>query len=248
MPSAPRSRARSITAGSSVTRLAVASWLDPGRAARAIDGVDGPGARPRRRSTTTSRVAGAQQQPVGVGRARDERAAQVGGHHAGAGDRGAAPPPSPSPRSGAGARRGPPPRGSARGTSRRARARRRPRARGATSTPMASRLSHTPRSSSPGGASQAARTTAGVASLASSSRTASRNATWSSDSANLIAGAPGRARRRCSAGSRWCRRRSGRTARTASPCSTVPRARRRGRAGRGRSGAARRRARSTRAW
>ena len=90
------------------------------------------------------------------------------------------------------------------------------------STPIASRLSHTPRSSSPAGASHAARTTAGVASLASSSRTASRNATWSSVSANLIGGAPGRARRRCCAGSRWCRRRSGRTGRTASPCSTAP--------------------------
>ena len=38
--------------------------------------------------------------------------------------------------------------------------------------------------------SQAARTTAGVHSLARRSRTASRNATWSSDSANLIAGSP----------------------------------------------------------
>ena len=56
------------------------------------------------------------------------------------------------------------------------------------STPIASRLSHTPRSSSPGGASSAARTTAGVASFASRSRTASRKATWSSDSANLMAG------------------------------------------------------------
>ena len=68
----------------------------------------------------------------------------------------------------------------------------------------------------------AARTTSGGHSLARRSRTASRKASWSSVKANRIgatsSGGRGRARRRCCAGSRWCRRRSGRTGRTASPC------------------------------
>ena len=98
-------------------------------------------------------------------------------------------------------------------------------------------------------AGQAPRTTAGVQAPASTSRRPSRSVAsvvGAVRSARPLLPGRGRAgaRRRCCAAPRWCRRRSGRTARTGSPCSTGPRARPRGRAGRARSRAAGCRARS----
>ena len=89
-------------------------------------------------------------------------------------------------------------------------------------TPMSASLSQRP-GTRPVSFVHAARTCAGVHSLSSSSRTASRNASWSSVNAKRMVSASafrGRAPRSRCAGSRSCPRRSGPRARTRSPSST----------------------------
>ena len=148
VPRAPRSSASSTTAGSSVTRSPAVVARRARRAGpdrRSSTGVEVDRAAARRARGR----APARSSSVGVGRAGHERAAQVGGdhaarraeqrrrHHRRLHDR---------------VREGDPARlleDRHEEATRRAPGRRRPRARGATSTPIASRLSHTPRSSSP---------------------------------------------------------------------------------------------------
>ena len=122
---------------------------------------------------------------------------------------------------------GRPPRAAGPGRARPAPAHRRPRARARRARPSR-RARATAAPLRPSSLAHAARTTAGGHSLASRSRTASRKASWSSVNAKRIGesllprAGRARARRRRCAGSRWCRRRSGPTARTGSPSSTRP--------------------------
>ena len=134
-------------------------------------------------------------------------------------------------RTGRAARPGPSPPAAAPGRARSARARRRPRARATPSTPIsASAVPHAadraPRRPAPSRPT-AARTTAGGHSFVEqvAHGVAERELVVGEREAHAAATSSagrGRARRRRCAGSRWCRRRSDPTARTASPSSTGP--------------------------